>query len=125
MNIFRQLTEKPWLTERSDVVALHDGRLFPLPTAKLGLRAFLAVVLVVFSLMFAAYAERKVFSDWHSLPIPSLLWLNTVILILSSAALQWVKGKQKKFKNKGGSRSDWKKAYVKLKPGFDIDYMGA
>ena len=36
-----------------------------------------------------------------------------------------VKGKQKRFKNMGGSRSDWKKAYVKLKPGFDIDYMGA
>ncbi len=36
-----------------------------------------------------------------------------------------VKGKQKRFKNVGGSRSDWKKAYVKLKPGFDIDYIGA
>ena len=36
-----------------------------------------------------------------------------------------VKGKKKNFKNKSGSRSDWKKAYVKLKPGFDIDYIGA
>ncbi len=36
-----------------------------------------------------------------------------------------VKGKQKRFKNAGGNRSDWKKAYVKLKPGFDIDYIGA
>ncbi len=36
-----------------------------------------------------------------------------------------VKGKRKSFKNMGGSRSDWKKAYVKLKPGFDIDYIGA
>ncbi len=36
-----------------------------------------------------------------------------------------VKGKQKRFKNASGNRSDWKKAYVKLKPGFDIDYMGA
>lgn len=36
-----------------------------------------------------------------------------------------VKGKSKRFKNVGGSRADWKKAYVKLKPGFDIDYMGA
>ncbi|MFT5133994.1 MAG: large subunit ribosomal protein L23 [Gammaproteobacteria bacterium] len=36
-----------------------------------------------------------------------------------------VKGKQKRFKNVSGSRSDWKKAYVKLKPGFDIDYIGA
>ena len=36
-----------------------------------------------------------------------------------------VKGKSKRFKNISGSRSNWKKAYVKLKPGFDIDYMGA
>ncbi len=89
MNIFRQLTEKPWLTERSAVVALHDGRAFALATPKLGLRVFLVVVMVVFSLMVAAYTERKVFSDWHSVPIPPLLWLNTVILILSSAAMQW------------------------------------
>lgn len=35
-----------------------------------------------------------------------------------------VKGKQKAFKQTSGKRSDWKKAYVKLKPGFDIDFMG-
>jgi large subunit ribosomal protein L23 len=32
-----------------------------------------------------------------------------------------VKGKTKRFGRFIGSRSDWKKAYVKLKPGFDID----
>ncbi len=32
-----------------------------------------------------------------------------------------VKGKTKKFGRFIGSRSDWKKAYVKLKPGFNID----
>ena len=36
-----------------------------------------------------------------------------------------VKGKSKRFSQMLGRRSDWKKAYVKLKPGFDIDYMGA
>jgi len=35
-----------------------------------------------------------------------------------------VKGKSKRFSQIQGRRSDWKKAYVKLKPGFDIDYMG-
>ena len=35
-----------------------------------------------------------------------------------------VKGKQKRFGQRLGSRSNWKKAYVKLKPGFDIDFMG-
>lgn len=32
-----------------------------------------------------------------------------------------VKGKSKRFGRFVGERSDWKKAYVKLKPGFDID----
>ena len=36
-----------------------------------------------------------------------------------------VKGKAKSFKQLQGSRNAWKKAYVKLKPGFDIDFMGA
>lgn len=33
-----------------------------------------------------------------------------------------VKGKQKRFGKTLGKRSDWKKAYVKLKPGHDIDF---
>jgi large subunit ribosomal protein L23 len=33
-----------------------------------------------------------------------------------------VKGKQKRFKQLSGKRSDWKKAYVSLQPGYDIDY---
>lgn len=36
-----------------------------------------------------------------------------------------VKGKNKVFKRELGKRPDWKKAYVKLKPGFDIDFLGA
>ena len=34
-----------------------------------------------------------------------------------------IKGKQKRYQQAIGRRSDWKKAYVKLKPGFDIDFM--
>ena len=33
-----------------------------------------------------------------------------------------VKGKNKRFGRVMGKRSDWKKAYVTLKPGFDIDF---
>lgn len=36
-----------------------------------------------------------------------------------------VKGKSKRFGKFLGSRSDWKKAYVNLKPGFDIDFASA
>ncbi|MEQ1543548.1 50S ribosomal protein L23 [Methyloglobulus sp.] len=33
-----------------------------------------------------------------------------------------VKGKEKRFGKTLGQRSDWKKAYVKLKPGHDINF---
>lgn len=33
-----------------------------------------------------------------------------------------VNGKKKRFGRTLGQRSDWKKAYVKLKPGFDINF---
>ncbi|HSR62046.1 MAG TPA: 50S ribosomal protein L23 [Gammaproteobacteria bacterium] len=36
-----------------------------------------------------------------------------------------VTGKRKMFKQEPGRRPGWKKAYVRLKEGFDIDFMGA
>ncbi len=44
---------------------------------------------------------------------------------VESVQLMNVKGKSKRFGQRQGRRSDWKKAYVKLKEGFDIDFMGA
>ena len=35
-----------------------------------------------------------------------------------------VKGKRKMLQRTPGKRSDWKKAYVRLKPGHDIDFIG-
>ena len=35
-----------------------------------------------------------------------------------------LKGKRKRFGQSVGRRSDWKKAYVRLKAGHDIDFLG-
>jgi len=35
-----------------------------------------------------------------------------------------VKGKSKRFGKTEGRRNDWKKAYVSLQDGFDIDFQG-
>jgi large subunit ribosomal protein L23 len=35
-----------------------------------------------------------------------------------------VAGKRKRFGRSTGRRPDWKKAYVRLKPGHDIDFVG-
>ncbi len=91
MSFFRQLTEKPWETVPGGVVELHGGRAFPLPVATLGLRVFLVVITVLFSLLIIAYADRMSLADWRPSPEPWLLWPNTALLILSSAALQWAR----------------------------------
>ncbi len=36
-----------------------------------------------------------------------------------------VKGKSKRFGRTQGKRADWKKAYVSLQEGYDIDFLGA
>lgn len=36
-----------------------------------------------------------------------------------------MKGKTKRFGTTSGRRDNWKKAYVTLETGFDIDFMGA
>lgn len=89
MNLFRQLIEKPWETTQDTVVPLHGNVAFALPTVTVGLRVFLAVATVVFSLLIVMYTGRMTFGDWHPLSEPWLLWPNTAILLLSSIAMQW------------------------------------
>jgi len=83
----QRLTTKPWLEQglAGDFVGLDRSAL---PTAKIGLGVFLAVVGCLFSLFTSAYFMRMGLSDWQPLPLPRLLWLNTGVLVLSSIALQ-------------------------------------
>jgi cytochrome c oxidase subunit 3 len=91
MGFFHQLTEKPWAPRQGNVVELHDGIAFSVPTATLGVRVFLAVVTVLFSLLIMAYGSRMEFEDWRPAPPVRLLWLNTAMLVLSSIAMQWAR----------------------------------
>ena len=83
----QRLTAKPWL-EAGPIGATGASSL---PTAKIGLGVFLAVVGCLFSLLISAYAMRMDMGEWRPAPVPALLWLNTVMLILSSGALQWAR----------------------------------
>jgi cytochrome c oxidase subunit 3 len=89
MSILRQLREKPWLEAQARIDDLHRGGTFRLPAATLALRAFLAVVTVLFTLLILAYGTRMEFEDWRPTPPLRLLWLNTGLLVLSSLAMQW------------------------------------
>jgi cytochrome c oxidase subunit 3 len=84
----QRLTAKPWL-EEGLMVDFREESTSSLPPAKIGLGVFLAVVGSLFALFISAYSMRMNMVDWRALPVPSLLWFNTGVLVLSSAALQW------------------------------------
>jgi cytochrome c oxidase subunit 3 len=62
-----------------------------MPSGKVGLRVFLIVVTVIFSLSTVAYGDRMLFANWKPMPEPWVLWLNTLVLSASGIAMQWAK----------------------------------
>ena len=89
----RRLTAKPWETPGSPE-DLEAGSAVSLPPAKIGLWILLAVITSLFGLFISAYWMRMehAHGDWTPLAVPRLLWLNTALLILSSAGMQWARG---------------------------------
>ncbi len=84
---------QPWTASANTEAVRSDGirsvtRNVPLPRTKVALGVFLAVVTSLFALFVSAYAIRMEYGDWRPMPEPTLLWVNTGILILSSVFLQ-------------------------------------
>ena len=94
MSLISALTAKSWMQQSFEDLPA-PGRL-TIPTAKLGLLFFLAVVTVLFSLLATAWSMRMMSGDWRPLPEPPILWLNTLLLVLSSTALHrsWTAARQ-------------------------------
>jgi cytochrome c oxidase subunit 3 len=87
--LIQRLKEKPWLTQ-GVVAASQDTVTSSAP--KVGLWVFLAVVSSLFGLFASAYVMRMHghggLVSWQRLDEPSILWVNTLVLVLASAALQ-------------------------------------
>jgi cytochrome c oxidase subunit 3 len=84
----QRLFSKPWLEEGLAGEASGAGT-SRLPTAKIGLGVFLAIVGSLFALFLSAYVIRMDMADWRALPALPVLWLNTGVLALGSVSLQW------------------------------------
>jgi cytochrome c oxidase subunit 3 len=87
--LIQRLKDKPWLTQ-GVIPASQDTVTSSAP--KVGLWAFLAVVSSLFGLFASAYAMRMHghggLVSWQRLDEPSILWVNTLMLVLASGALQ-------------------------------------
>lgn len=85
---------RPWAAAAStDAVRTEGVRSpltnFALPSSKLALGVFLAVVTSLFALIISAYSIRMEYGDWRPMPEPMILWMNTGILITCSVFLQY------------------------------------
>ncbi|MBW6394236.1 MAG: cytochrome c oxidase subunit 3 [Thermus sp.] len=61
---------------------------FSLPPGQVGLLVLLAAITSLFAALVSAYLVRMGLPDWQALPKPPLLWLNTLVLLLASLALE-------------------------------------
>jgi cytochrome c oxidase subunit 3 len=89
--LWRQtLGVRPWIEQRP-IENVQGEAALSLPPVKVGLGVFLAVATSLFALLISAYFMRMMGTDWTTLAVPRVLWLNTGVLILSSVAMQWTR----------------------------------
>lgn len=95
MSLLSRLTEKSWETPGIHGFAEPDSYRPAAP--RVGLYVYFGVACVLFSLIIAAYlvrmgvglhgaAEHGGGQDWRPMPEPPLIWINSAVLIASSAA---------------------------------------
>ncbi len=87
MKFLQEISQKPWLTVDGPDGEIRDDGFFALPRAGVGLRVFMGVATVVFSLFVIAYSDRMLVHDWRAMPEPWLLWVNTLMLVFAGVAL--------------------------------------
>ena len=87
--LIHRLKDKPW-TKQGVVPTSQEGLTSSAP--KVGLWVFLAVVSSLFGLFASAYTMRMAghggLVSWQRLDEPALLWINTLVLVVASGALQ-------------------------------------
>ena len=97
MSIFETLAQKPWLPSQEKKDNLHTGKSFEFDSSRVALICFLGSITALFSLFFVAYVGRMAYGDWRVLPAPPLLWVNTVVVIISSILFQKARNLSNKF----------------------------
>jgi cytochrome c oxidase subunit 3 len=87
VSFLSKITVRPW-EHAGELEGPHSTLENGGPASRTGLFMFLAVVSSFFTLFVITYYTRSQFPDWEMLADPRILWVNTVILVLASVALQ-------------------------------------
>jgi cytochrome c oxidase subunit 3 len=95
--LIQQLKEKPWI--RQGIVPTSQETVTS-SAPKVGLWIFLVVVTSLFGLLSSAYMMRMHghggLAAWQQLDEPNVLWLNTLVLVFASGAMQTARNRMDK-----------------------------
>ena len=91
MSLYSRLTEKSWERTAGEVA---DPASYRPAAARVAVIVYFGIATVLFGLVSSAYLMRMGMSgmghgaagDWRPMPEPPLMWINTVVLLLSSLA---------------------------------------
>lgn len=86
-----------------------DGRAAP-QTALVGVGALLAAVAMLFVAFTTAYLARRQEAGWIAIAVPPVLWLNTAVLLVSSATLESARSRVARGDAEGFRRGLWETA---------------
>jgi len=82
----RTVNVAPWTAQRAGDAAPGNGEL-QMPSVQVGLVVFMTVATSLFALLISAYYMRMVETDWTNFALPRVLWINSGVLVLASAAM--------------------------------------
>src|ERR1051326_1087046 len=66
-----------------------SGSSFPLSKGQIGIWILLTAIIMLFAGLSSAYIVLRGVPSWQNIELPSLLWPNTAILLLSSLAIEF------------------------------------
>src|SRR5947209_951721 len=69
---------------------------FPISKGQLGLWILLTAIIMLFAGLSSAYIVLRGLPTWQNIALPSLLWPNTAVLVLSSLTIELSKGAVRK-----------------------------
>jgi cytochrome c oxidase subunit 3 len=90
---------------------------FPISKGQLGLWILLAAILMLFAGLSSAYIVLRGMPDWQSIAIPPILWLNTAILLASSAAIEAAR------RSLAHERVDVMKTWILVSAAFGLSFL--
>jgi len=87
MGLLRKVTAKPW-EHAGEMEGIHGDVVINRSAGRTGLLVFMAVMSSMFLLFMISYYTRSLFPDWEVLADPGILWINTLMLVMASLAMQ-------------------------------------